>query len=174
MYASDYDQKYLRVAKIDPFTYAMIGIQPWRPAMDPYTKNRAMFYCPAKSNRTGYTAADDSDYVANVYVACEMPESMIAKPSEAIAFGERSDNPITCGYTVCQALTYSDTSFPYPPRGDVLLAPPASRPAQRRRQLHLPGRPREVVQAGRDNQPGEHARAGVGGVLGRGVVSGEW
>ena len=115
MYASDYDQKYLRVAKIDPFTYAMIGIQPWRPAMDPYTKNRAMFYCPAKSNRTGYTAADDSDYVANVYVACEMPESMIAKPSEAIAFGERSDNPVTCGYAVCQALTYSDTSFPYPP-----------------------------------------------------------
>ncbi len=114
MYASDWDRKYLRVAKVDPFTYALLDIHPWRPSIEPYVKNQQIFYCPAKSSHTGYTPADDSDYVANLYLACEMPESMIAKLAEAICFAERSDNPVTCGNAVCEALTYCACAFPYP------------------------------------------------------------
>ncbi|HEY3397798.1 MAG TPA: prepilin-type N-terminal cleavage/methylation domain-containing protein [Armatimonadota bacterium] len=113
MYVSDWDQKYLRVAKIDPLTYAYVNIQPWRPALEPYTKNSQIFYCPAKTSHAGYTPADDSDYVANMYIAAELPVDMIAAPAEMICFGERSDAAAN-DYPECAALTYScwrDTCF---------------------------------------------------------------
>jgi prepilin-type N-terminal cleavage/methylation domain-containing protein/prepilin-type processing-associated H-X9-DG protein len=114
MYASDYDQSYLCAAQVDPTTYMLFNVQPWRPAIDPYVKNQNVFYCPGKASPAGYTAADDSDYVANLYVACGMPESLIVDTSEAIAFAERSNNPVSNGILVCQYLTYCDCSFPYP------------------------------------------------------------
>ena len=112
MYTSDYDDKYLRVAKIgwDGTNYTYIDIQPWVPQLYPYVKNQDVFHCPAKPDRSAYTPATDSDFVLNAYFATETPVGMIVKPAEAICFAERSDNPVSTGQPFDEVLTYSPWS----------------------------------------------------------------
>ena len=115
MYATDHDGTYLLAAQVDPVTYQLENVQPWRPAIDSYVRNEPLWYCPDVTNHTGYTPATDSDYMANLYVACGMPENMVIDPANAIAFAERGPNVInTPTYPVCEDLTYCDCGFPYP------------------------------------------------------------
>ncbi len=109
MYTSDYDEKYLRVAKIgwDGSNYVYIDLMPWIPQLYPYLKNQQILYCPTKPSHDGYTPADNADYVLNAYFATEMPASMIVKPAEAICFAERSDSPVGTGQAFDEMLTYS-------------------------------------------------------------------
>lgn len=111
MYASDYDEKSFRVAKIgwDGTNYTYIDIMPWVPQLLPYTKNRQIMRCPAKRTQS-YPPETDTDYVLNAYFATEMPLSMVLNPSEAIVFAERGDDPVTTGQPFDEMVTYSPWS----------------------------------------------------------------
>ena len=118
MYAMDNDQTYLAAATVNPVTYTLENIRPWRPAIEPYVRNEELWHCPSMPNRVGYTPDTDSDYMANLYIAVAMPVGMIAAPADVISFAERSSNPINTSYPVCQVLTYIDNesnSPVYPP-----------------------------------------------------------
>ncbi|MCE5217234.1 prepilin-type N-terminal cleavage/methylation domain-containing protein [bacterium] len=111
MYCQDNDETYLRVARV---RYDQSGswdtevFAPWRQPLEPYMKNKQVFYCPSKSNRSTYTANDDTDYVLNGYFACATPMTYFPSPSETICFGERSNNPVDAGdLDFCKYITYS-------------------------------------------------------------------
>jgi prepilin-type N-terminal cleavage/methylation domain-containing protein/prepilin-type processing-associated H-X9-DG protein len=111
MYAQDSDETYPRVAAVrfdQAGNWDTEVFAPWRPPIEPYVKNRQVFYCPSKASRAGYTQDDDTDYCLNGYFACATPMSYFPRPADTICIGERSDNPVEAGdLDFCKYITYS-------------------------------------------------------------------
>jgi len=107
MYAEDSDGKYLRVASCLPPDWDLVVFMPWRPAIEPYVRNKQVFYCPSGPS-VSYDPTQDTDYALNGYFACATSMSYFPSPAETIWLAERSNNPdYDCHEAFCESVTYS-------------------------------------------------------------------
>jgi prepilin-type N-terminal cleavage/methylation domain-containing protein/prepilin-type processing-associated H-X9-DG protein len=111
MYADDFDETYPRVASCvwNQGSWDMMVFQPWRPVLEPYTRNQQVFYCPSSlAPRSRYTSDTDSDYALNGYFASATTMAWFPDHSQVICFAERSNNPeYDCHEAFCESVTYS-------------------------------------------------------------------